>query len=115
MIRPFAAPFHTTYSVQPSENIQIKGEIYREYYPAVHIEILDQVLRGIQSNDSSPIYDGHPVTQPLCLLHIVSSEKDGLASVAYITDQIPHHPATPRVQASSQLIQKDQLRIVDQS
>ncbi len=97
----FTISLHTTYAAQPLENIQLKGGICGENYLAVYVKIPDQVLRGVQSDDSSLVDNGYSITQPLRFLHVVSGEKDSLSSVTYALNQVPHHPASVRIKTCS--------------
>src|ERR1035438_4954176 len=73
-----------------------------------------QFLRAADVNNLSVLDDRHPIAQPLGLLHQMSGHKDRLTAVTDAAHEFPDHPPRLRVEPSGQLIQKHDLRIVDQ-
>ena len=74
----------------------------------------DQLGRRALGDDASRVHHGDAVAEPLRLLHEVRDEDDRRAHVAHSSHQVPGHAARGRVEPGGHLVEKDELRIVDQ-
>src|SRR5580704_17633516 len=73
-----------------------------------------QVLRPVDVDDASVFDHGYAVAQPSGILHQMSGLKYGLAALADVAHQIPDRPPSLRIEAGGQLVEKYNLRIVNQ-
>ena len=70
---------------------------------------------GVSSAITRPgAEDGHPVGEPLGLLHQVRDEEDGHAAIADRLDQVPRLAAGLRVEPGRQLVEDRDLRPADE-
>ncbi len=83
----------------------------------------DRLLRRMPSNqllgrpdvdDPSSIDDGDAIAQSLRLFHQVRRQEHGLAARADTAHQFPDRSTGLRIESRRQLIEKDQLRVVDE-
>ena len=73
-----------------------------------------QMRRRALRNDPPLVHDGDLVAKRISLFHVMRGQHDGLVARLDQLDQIPEIAPGLRIQPCRGLIQKDQLRIVDQ-
>src|SRR5258708_1654842 len=74
----------------------------------------DERRRRIDVHDSSVVDDGDAVAEALRLLHQMRRHEDGLAAIANAADEIPDGTARLRIESRGELVEKHELRIVDE-
>ncbi len=74
----------------------------------------DEAGRGVDVDDAAVLDDGDSIAEALGLFHEVGGEEDGFAAVANAAYQIPNRPARLGVEASSELVEEDDFRVVDE-
>lgn len=78
-------------------------------------DTFDDQLTGPTIGDDLPlVHDHQTVTKPLGLIHVMSRDNEGDSALLQPLERIPDGESRLRVQASSWLIQDDQIRIGDQ-
>src|SRR5690242_8013683 len=80
-----------------------------------NVDRLLQLARRSQGDHVSVIDNGHPVAEPLCLLHVMRRQDDRASFGLKARDQVPQLAARLRVEASRRLVEENQLRIPDES
>ena len=70
--------------------------------------------RRADVDDAAVVDDRHAVAEPLGFLHQVRRQKDRLAALADAAHEIPDRPPRLRVESGRQLVEKHQLRVVDE-
>ena len=73
-----------------------------------------QLRRRAHLDQRAVLDDGHAIAEALSLLHQVSRQKNGLASIADTVDEIPDRAPGLGVEPCGQLVEEDDLGIVDQ-
>src|SRR3954451_19166966 len=74
----------------------------------------NQLRRRADIDDAAAVDDGNPIAQALRFFHQMRGEKDRFSARPNAADQIPDSAPRLRIEPRRQLIEKHQLRIVDQ-
>src|SRR6185436_11759840 len=78
------------------------------------IETRRRICKRQFANDASVLHESHTIAGRFDFTEQVRIEKDGCALCAQLADDIANKEAAKRVQTRGRLIEKHQLRIVDQ-
>src|SRR5580658_3222666 len=74
----------------------------------------DEPFRRIDVDDATVLHDGYAVAEALGLFHQMSGQEDRFSALADAAHEIPNRPPRLWVKPGGQLVEKHQLRIVDQ-
>src|SRR6266511_679287 len=72
---------------------------------------IGEVGRGALRHNASGGYDGDPVGQVLCLVHVVGGQQDGLAQGGEVLDHLPGFVPGRGVEAGGRLVAEEQLGV----
>src|SRR5689334_1533457 len=87
----------------------------RQSYAALGTVLVHQSLRLVDIDNPPAIDDRDAIAQSLGFFHQVRGKEDSLAAGANVAHQIPDLSPSLRIEAGSELVEKDDLGIVDQS
>lgn len=77
--------------------------------------LLLQLSGRAQRHDGSLIHNGNSIAELLRLFNVMSRDQDGALLVAQLIQQLPNLEPHLRIEARSGFIEKQELRVVDQT
>jgi hypothetical protein len=73
-----------------------------------------KIFGAIQGNDLALVDNCHPLTNLVCLFHVVSRKKDGHTLPSQVDNNLTNLSGYTRIQPSGGLIEKQNRRLVEQ-
>ena len=68
-----------------------------------------------ERDDMTVIHNCDSLTQALCLIHVMSGEHNGPTRCPEFLDESPQLPPRLRIESGRRLVEKEQLRVSDES
>ena len=74
-----------------------------------------KLIRWSFGHDAAGRQDRNPISELLSFLHVVSGQEHGFAEIAQAPDHVPGLAAGKRIEPRGGLIEKEQIRVTNQS